>query len=67
MAVSNCVLSQNSFNGFALATGEALLLPHRNERSKGDRITGAPGKTVEEERVAEGSVVRAWQFVSQAG
>ena len=39
------------------ATGEALLLPPRKRRSKVDRITGDPGKSAEEERVAEGSVV----------
>jgi hypothetical protein len=39
------------------ATGEALLVPERNHRSKVDRITGATGKTIEGERVADGSVV----------
>jgi hypothetical protein len=39
------------------ATGEALLAPGRNHRSKVDRITGATGKTIEGERVADGSVV----------
>lgn len=39
------------------ATGEALLLPRRNARSEVDRITSEPGKAVEGERVAEGSVV----------
>ncbi len=39
------------------ATGEALLVPERNHRSKVDRITGATGKTIEGERVAEGSAV----------
>jgi hypothetical protein len=39
------------------ATGEALLYPRRNPRSKVDRITGAPGKSVEVKRVAEGYVV----------
>ena len=43
------------------ATGEALLLPRRNGRSKVGRITGDPGKAVEEERVAEGSVVAKTQ------
>ena len=39
------------------ATGEAVLVPSRNRRSKVDRITGGPGKTVEDETVAAGSVV----------
>jgi hypothetical protein len=38
------------------ATGEALLIPPGNRRSKGGRITGNPGKSIEDERVAEGSV-----------
>ena len=38
-------------------TGEALLVPERNHRSKVDRITGTTGKTIEGERVADGSVV----------
>jgi hypothetical protein len=38
------------------ATGEALLIPARNCRSKVGRITGDTGKSVEDERVAEGSV-----------
>jgi hypothetical protein len=39
------------------ATGEALLIPPGNRRSKGGRITGDPGKSTEDERVAEGSAV----------
>jgi hypothetical protein len=39
------------------ATGETLLVPERNHRSKVDRITGATGKTIEGERVADGSAV----------
>lgn len=39
------------------ATGEALLAPSRNRRSKVDHITGVTGKLVEGERVAEGLVV----------
>src|ERR1700731_5172587 len=39
------------------ATGEALLAPARNRRSRVDRITGATGKSIEGERVAVGSVV----------
>ena len=39
------------------ATGETLLVPERNHRSKVDRITGATGKTIEGERVAGGSAV----------
>src|SRR6266496_2589738 len=39
------------------ATGEALLVPGRNHRSKVDRITGATGKTIEGGRVADGSAV----------
>jgi hypothetical protein len=38
-------------------TGEALLVPVRNHRSKVDRITGSTGKSIEGERVADGSVV----------
>ena len=37
------------------ATGEALLVPARNHRSKVDRITGATGKSIDGERVADGS------------
>src|SRR5229473_5045407 len=40
-----------------LATGEALLVPARNRRSKVGRITGETGKSAEDERVAAGSVV----------
>jgi hypothetical protein len=39
------------------ATGEALLAPARNRRSKVGPITGEPGKWTEGERVADGSVV----------
>src|ERR1700682_1337776 len=39
------------------ATGEALLVPARNRRSKVGRITGETGKSAEDERVAAGSVV----------
>jgi RNA-directed DNA polymerase len=39
------------------ATGEALLVPVRNRRSKVGRITGQTGKSAEDERVAAGSVV----------
>jgi len=39
------------------ATGETLLVPSRNRWKKVGRITGAPGKAVEDERVAEGSIV----------
>jgi len=39
------------------ATGEALLVPARNHRSKVDRITGATGKSIDGERVADGSAV----------
>ena len=38
------------------ATGEALLVPGRNHRSRVDRITGSTGKSVDDERVADGSV-----------
>jgi hypothetical protein len=38
-------------------TGEALLAPVRNHRSKVDRITGPTGKSIEGERVADGFVV----------
>ena len=39
------------------ATGETLLVPARNRRSKVGRITGETGKSAEDERVAAGSVV----------
>jgi hypothetical protein len=39
------------------ATGEALLAPVRNRRSKVGPITGNPGKWAEGERVADGSAV----------
>ena len=39
------------------ATGEALLVPTRNRRSKVGRITGETGKSAEDERVAAGSGV----------
>lgn len=39
------------------ATGEALPIPVRNDRSKVDLITGEPGKWVEDGRVADGFVV----------
>jgi hypothetical protein len=38
------------------ATGEALFVPARNHRSRVDRITGSTGKSIEGERVADGSV-----------
>ena len=38
------------------ATGEALLAPTRNRRSMVDRITGSTGKSIDGERVADGSV-----------
>jgi hypothetical protein len=38
------------------ATGEALLAPVRNHRSRVDRITGTTGKSIDGERVADGSV-----------
>jgi hypothetical protein len=38
------------------ATGEALLVPERNHRSRVDRITGSTGKSIDGERVADGSV-----------
>src|SRR5207342_2008616 len=39
------------------ATGEALLVPAGNRRSKVGRITGQTGKSAEDKRVAAGSVV----------
>jgi hypothetical protein len=39
------------------ATGETVLVPSRNRRSRVDRITGDTGKSVEDETVAAGSVV----------
>src|SRR6266581_6845020 len=39
------------------ATGEALLVPLRNQRRQVGRITGAPGKSADDERVADGFVV----------
>src|SRR5208283_1465421 len=41
------------------ATGEALLAPALNRRSRVGRITGSTGKSIEGERVAVGSVVAA--------
>src|SRR5262245_14285889 len=38
------------------ATGEALLVPARNRRSRVDRITGSTGKSIDGERV----VLRGW-------
>src|SRR5215510_13489013 len=49
------------------ATGEALRIPPGHWRSKGGRITGAPGTSTAVERVAEGPIVCAWQHTSQAG
>jgi hypothetical protein len=39
------------------ATGEALLVPVRNHRRKVDPITVGSGKWIEDERVADGSVL----------
>jgi hypothetical protein len=39
------------------ATGEALLVPLRNQRSRVGRITGDPGKSADGERVADGPVL----------
>ena len=39
------------------ATGEALLVPARNRRSRVDRITGSTGKSIEGGRVTDGLVV----------
>ncbi len=39
------------------ATGETLLVPVRNERSKVGRITGDTGKRTEDERESDGSMV----------
>src|SRR5437867_7351182 len=36
------------------ATGETLLVPPRNRRNQVGRITGAPGKAADGERVADG-------------
>ena len=38
-------------------TGEALLIPVRNDRSKVVCITGIPGKSNEDVRVTDGSVL----------
>ena len=46
------------------ATGEALLAPARNRRSRVDRITGATGKSIEGERVAVGPVVATKRVIS---
>ena len=48
------------------ATGEALLAPVRNHRSKVGSITGNTGKWAEGERVADGRVV-AWRRGSARG
>src|SRR5271165_2984446 len=39
------------------ATGEALLVPRRNHRSRVDRITGSTGKSIGGERVTDGFAV----------
>ena len=39
------------------ATGEVLLVPPGKRRSQGGRITGAPGKAAEDERMEDGPVV----------
>ena len=49
------------------ATGEALLAPARNRRSKVGPITGNTGKGAEGERVADGRVVCAGQRPDQVG
>ena len=49
------------------ATGEAVLVPSRNRRSKSGRITGAPGKSTEDETVTAGLVVCAGQRTDQEG
>ena len=49
------------------ATGEALLAPVRNHRSKVGSITGNTGKWAEGERVADGRVVCARQRTGQEG
>jgi hypothetical protein len=43
--------------GHVEATGEALLVPMHTHRSHVPRITGATGKSGEDERESEGSVV----------
>jgi hypothetical protein len=37
-------------------SGEAFLVPGRNHRSRVDRISGSTGKSIDDERVADGSV-----------
>ena len=49
------------------ATGEALLAPARNRRSKVGPITGNTGKWAEGERVADGRVVCAGQRPDRVG
>ena len=49
------------------ATGEALLAPVRNRRSRVGPITGDTGKGTEGERVADGRVVCAGQRPDQEG
>ncbi len=48
------------------ATGEAVLVPPRNRRSKVGRITGDPGKSAEDETVAAGPVVATKRSNSRA-
>ena len=43
--------------GHVKATGETLLVPSRERRKKVARITGAPGKSSEDERESDGLVV----------
>ena len=54
---SGGVRSDSTVTRTRRATGEALLVPLRNWRSKVGRITGDPGKSTEDERVAEGLAV----------
>jgi hypothetical protein len=49
--------SDGTMTRICRATGEALLAPTRNRRSKVGPITGKPGKGAEGERVADGSTV----------
>ena len=39
------------------ATGEVLLVPPGNQRSQVGRITGAPGKSADDERMEDGLVL----------
>ena len=64
---SGGVVSDGTITRTHQATGEALLVPARKGGSWVGRITGNTGKSADDERVAEGSVVCAGQRDGQEG